>query len=110
LKVEGVANVDIFGGYERELQIIVDKQKLDSYNLSLSQVVASVQKSNRDFALGFIQNSKENYLIGSYGKKHSVKEIKSIHITPTVKLSISQKSILGDIIIVLHILEMGKAV
>ncbi len=36
LKVEGVANVDIFGGYERELQIIVDKQKLDSYNLSSS--------------------------------------------------------------------------
>jgi len=29
LKTKGVANVDIFGGYQKELQIIIDKDKLD---------------------------------------------------------------------------------
>ncbi len=86
LKISGVANVDIFGGYERELEIVVDKERLDSYGLSLAQIIASVQKSDRDFALGLIQNSKESYLIGSHGKKSSVEALKSIQITPTVKL------------------------
>jgi multidrug efflux pump subunit AcrB len=44
LKTEGIANVDIFGGYEKELEIIIDKDKLDKYHLSLAQVIASIEK------------------------------------------------------------------
>ena len=39
IKLPGVANVDIFGGYKKELQIIVDKEKLDRYGLGISAVV-----------------------------------------------------------------------
>ncbi len=46
LKTEGVANVDIFGGFEKELQLIIDKGKLDRFHLSLGQVIASIERSN----------------------------------------------------------------
>ncbi len=86
LKSDGVANVDIFGGFEKELQIIVDKDKLDRLHLSLSQVIASIQKSDSEYAVGFIINDKSHYLLKSNGKRDSVDELRDIPITPNIRL------------------------
>ncbi len=86
LKLKGVANVDIFGGFKRELQIIVDKNKLDSLHLTLSEVIATLQKNDKDFALGFITNQKSRYLLKSQGKRDRVEAIKNINITPSIKI------------------------
>jgi len=86
LKTDGVANVDVFGGFEKELQIIVDKDKLDRFHLSLSQVIASIQKSDSEYAIGFIINEKYHYLLKSNGKRDKVEELKSIPITQNIKL------------------------
>ncbi|MDQ7046733.1 MAG: efflux RND transporter permease subunit [Sulfurovum sp.] len=87
LKTQGIANVDIFGGYEKELQIIVDKDKLDSYQLSLGQVIATIQKNNNEYAVGFISNSEHRYLLKSQGKRDQVGTLKALMLTPEVKLS-----------------------
>lgn len=87
LKTKGIANVDIFGGYEKELQIIVDKELLDSYNLSLGQVIATLQKNDTDYAVGFVSNEEHRYLLKSQGKREKVSALKALMITPDVKLS-----------------------
>ncbi len=87
LKTEGVANVDIFGGYAKELQIIVDKSKLDTYRLSLAEVIATLQKNDSDYAVGFVSNEEHRYLLMSKGKRDQVDKIKALNITPDVKLS-----------------------
>ncbi len=86
LKTEGVANVDIFGGYDKELQIIVDKEKLDAYHLSLAEVIATLQKNDSDYAVGFVTNEEHRYLLMSKGKRDKVDKIKALNITPDVKL------------------------
>jgi multidrug efflux pump subunit AcrB len=86
LKTEGVANVDVFGGFEKELQIIIDKEKLDRFHLSLNQVIASIKKSDSEYAIGFIIDDKHHYLLKSNGKRDSVEELKTIPITPNIKL------------------------
>ncbi len=87
LKTKGIANVDIFGGYEKELQIIVDKELLDSYNLSLGQVIATLQKNDNDYAVGFVSNEEHRYLLKSQGKREKVAALKALMITSDVKLS-----------------------
>lgn len=87
LKTKGVANVDIFGGYEKELQIIVDKDLLDSYDLSLGQVIATLQKNDNDYAVGFMSNTEHRYLLKSQGKREKVATLKALMLTPEVKLS-----------------------
>jgi multidrug efflux pump subunit AcrB len=87
LKTEGIANVDIFGGYEKELEIIIDKDKLDKYHLSLAQVIASIEKNNNEYAIGFITNSEHKYLLKSKGKRDRVDRLKSMPITTDIKLS-----------------------
>ncbi|WP_456457511.1 efflux RND transporter permease subunit [Nitratifractor sp.] len=86
LKTEGVANVDIFGGYEKELQIIVDKSRLDAYHLSLAEVIATLQKNDSDYAVGFVTNEAHRYLLMSKGKRDQVEKLKALNITPDVKL------------------------
>jgi len=87
LREKGVANVDIFGGYEKEVQIIVDKDKLDKFHLSLGQVIATIQKNDSEYAVGFITNDEHHYLIKSQGKRDKINKLKNIFITPSVKLS-----------------------
>jgi multidrug efflux pump subunit AcrB len=87
LKQEGIANVDIFGGYEKELQIIVDKDKLTKYNLTLGSLIASIGKQNSDYALGIITNSHSRYLLKVDGKEEQIVKLKSLPIAPNIKLS-----------------------
>ncbi len=87
LKTKGIANVDIFGGYEKELQIIVDKNMLDSYNLSLGQIIATLQKNDNDYAVGFVSNDEHRYLLKSQGKRKKVAALKALMLTSEVRLS-----------------------
>jgi len=87
LKTKGVANVDIFGGYEKELQIIVDKSKLDSYHLTLAQVIATLTKNDNDYAVGFVTNEAHRYLLKSKGQRDKVNTLKALSLTSEIKLS-----------------------
>ena len=87
LKTQGIANVDIFGGYEKELQIIVDKEKLDAYQLSLANIISTLQKNDKEYAVGFVSNTQERYLLKSQGKREKVSTLKALMLTPDVKLS-----------------------
>ncbi len=87
LKDKGVANVDIFGGYKKEVQIIIDKKKLDSYHLSLGQVIAVIAKNDNDYALGFVTNKEHRYLLKIRGKSDEIDKLKSLYITKNIKIS-----------------------
>ncbi|DAB40487.1 MAG TPA: acriflavin resistance protein [Sulfurovum sp. UBA12169] len=87
LKTKGVANVDIFGGYQKELQIIIDKKKLDSLHLSLGEVLAAIQKSDKEYAIGFMSNDEHRYLIKSQGKRKQVETLKLLPLSPDLKLA-----------------------
>jgi multidrug efflux pump subunit AcrB len=87
LKTEGVANVDLFGGYEKELHIIVDKKKLDRYHISLANLIAAISQNNNDYAIGFINNQNAHYLLTSSGKRTDVTQLQNLSITQNLKLS-----------------------
>jgi len=86
LRLKGVANVELFGGYEKEVQIIIDKDKLDTLHLSLAQVIATLQKNDSEYTVGFISNSEHRYLLKAQGKRDNIEKLKNLNITPTVKL------------------------
>jgi len=89
LKLQGVSNIDIFGGYQKEIKIIIDKNKIDENNLNFSAVLAKIQNSSTDYTIGFITNNKSRYLLKTSGKKDSISQLKAIKITPDI--------VLGDI-------------
>src|SRR5690606_5201380 len=47
-RVPGVAQVNLIGGQEREIQVSIDASKLEGYGLSILQVQQGILSSNLD--------------------------------------------------------------
>ena len=86
LKLPDVANVDVFGGYKKEVLIYIDKNKLNQYGIPISEVIAKIQQINRDIPIGVVQNSQNQFLIKSLNKGKNLEDIRNIYIRPNVKL------------------------
>ncbi len=95
IKVNGVSNIDIFGGYEKELQVIVDKEKLNQYGLDISKVMAVLKSNDNDYAIGFITSQRDRYLLKSSGKRDTIAKLKSIYITSDITLGDISKIYFG---------------
>ena len=87
LKLKEVANVDIFGGYKKEIFIQIDRKKLNEYNLSISTIVSKIQQINNDIPVGILSDSDNSFLIKSVNKAESIEDLKNLYITPTIRLS-----------------------
>ncbi len=88
LRVEGVANVDIYGGRERKILVEVDKHKLYQYNVPMSHVVNSLGANNLNLLAGDIKRRKDKFLIRIIGEFKSLQDIENIGVTTTPQGSI----------------------
>ena len=91
---DGVAQVDISGGKERQIKVSVDNDKLHSYNLSITQVQQALAGANLDFPTGKISQPTDQYLVRVKGKFQSVEEMKTL---PVTTLPSGSTVYLGDI-------------
>ncbi|MFE3847119.1 efflux RND transporter permease subunit [Flavobacterium sp. LB3P45] len=77
-RVTGVAQVNIIGGQEREIQVSLDAVKMQGYGLSVPQVQQVILSSNLDFPTGNIQTREQKILIRLAGKYKNVEELKNL--------------------------------
>jgi multidrug efflux pump len=82
-KVKGVSKVDISGTRKKEIQVVVRKDQLVKYNLSLNQVVGAIQGANASFPIGNITVSDIDYPVKFAGSIESADEIPNISIQST---------------------------
>jgi HAE1 family hydrophobic/amphiphilic exporter-1 len=77
-RVLGVATANIYGGVDRELQVIVDPQKLALRGLSIGRVAAVLDVENRDVSAGDFDEGKRAYVVrtvGEYGEPADVEAV-----------------------------------
>ncbi len=74
-KVEGVASVSISGGVNREILVDVDQPRLQANNLSLLEIVNSLDEANVSYPAGSIKKGLYEYLIRTVGDFRSPNEI-----------------------------------
>ncbi len=86
LKIPGVANVDIFGGYKKDILVVPNKKILDKYNLSTTNIIAALSKHNKDFAIGSVENNYSKVLLKIKGKRDILEKIRNIPVTPSLKI------------------------
>ncbi|MBC9785169.1 efflux RND transporter permease subunit [Heliobacterium chlorum] len=78
-RVNGVADVSIFGGRQKEIAVEIDPQKLYSYNVSLNSVVNKIKSENANSPAGKLYRDKD-YDLRILGEYHSVNEIENLGI------------------------------
>jgi HAE1 family hydrophobic/amphiphilic exporter-1 len=57
-RIPGVAQVDLWGGYDREVRIALDPQKMRSLDLPLHRVLATIRDTNLDLPAGEIAKGR----------------------------------------------------
>ena len=78
LRIPGVANVDILGGYEPEYHVVVDPLKLQAAHLGLSDVSGALTQNNLVAAAGMIVENYHLYLTTVDGRVHSPADIGNV--------------------------------
>jgi CzcA family heavy metal efflux pump len=76
LAVPGVSNVIIFGGDERQYQVLVNPNQLKAFNLTLADVTKAAQAANANVPGGFLINPDEETLVRGVGRIESIEQLK----------------------------------
>jgi len=92
-RVEGVAQVNIIGGQEREIQVNLDATKMQAYGLSIPQIQQIILSSNLDFPTGNIQTREQKILIRLAGKYKNVEELRNLIVSSKNGIQIRLKDI-----------------
>ncbi|WP_313031082.1 efflux RND transporter permease subunit [Soonwooa sp.] len=77
-RVNGVAQIDLVGGQEREIQVNIDEKKLQGYGLSIGQVQQAILSSNLDFPTGSVKTRTSKSTIRLAGKYKSIEDMRNL--------------------------------
>jgi hydrophobe/amphiphile efflux-1 (HAE1) family protein len=78
LTIEGVASVDIAGGLVREIEVVLDQERLRSYGLTVSQVIEAVRAANQDVAAGRVSSPEREVVGKTAGKFRTVEDVRNV--------------------------------
>ncbi|MGA2329926.1 MAG: efflux RND transporter permease subunit [Bryobacteraceae bacterium] len=70
--VSGVGQVNLLGLARREIQVLVDREKLRAFGLTYAQVAGALERENMDLPAGKLEQSEREPLVRVAGKFHSV--------------------------------------
>ena len=77
-KVPGVAEVNSWGGYEKQYHVIVSPDALVKYELSLDEIIQALEQNNQNVGGGVITSGGRSTLVHGIGRLHSIQQIENI--------------------------------
>ena len=76
--VAGVSEVRTYGGAERQIQILLNPNKLAERNITISQVRQAIRQRNKDISGGEIESGKRRYLLRTVGRFKDLDELRQL--------------------------------
>jgi CzcA family heavy metal efflux pump len=76
LAIPGVSNVVIFGGDERQFQVLVNPNQLKAFNVTLADVTKAAKAANNNAPGGFLISPDEETLVRGVGRIESIEQLK----------------------------------
>src|SRR3972149_454196 len=76
--VPGVADVNSFGGYVKQYQVLIDPDRLRKYDLTLKDVFEAVSENNANAGGNIIEHSSEQYIVRGAGLIASLQDVLDI--------------------------------
>ena len=81
LKVPGVAEVNSWGGFEKQYHVVVEPERLIKYGLTLEDVLETLEANNQSVGGGRLVRSGESFLVHGVGLATTLEEIAAIVLT-----------------------------
>ena len=80
-RVPGVAQADLFGGFEREIRIALDPQRIRALQLPLDDVLDAVRNANLDRPAGEIEQGRYEVTLRAPAEYSSLEEVRQTVVT-----------------------------
>ncbi len=77
-RVPGVARVDVFGGADPELQVIVEPENLARYRLTVPEVVDTLRAAGISLTAGDVAEGKRRYVVRAEGAFHTPDDVAAV--------------------------------
>lgn len=77
-RVPGVAQSNVYGGYERELQVIVDPAALAAHGVTVEQMAAAIRAENSNISGGSFDEGKRRYIVRTVGQYTAPEHIEAV--------------------------------
>lgn len=97
-KIDGVGQVSLVGGNEREIKININKNKLDAYKIPINQVYQAIYNSNIEMPTGRIESDVKQYTVRLLGKIKTLGEFGNITVSRTSTGSSIKLSDIAEIV------------
>lgn len=91
-KIDGVGQLSLVGGNEREIKIEINKKKLDTYKIPIASIYMALNNASLELPTGKIESDQRQYTVRLAGKIQSVESLQNVIISKSpdgslVKLS-----------------------
>ena len=77
-RVPGVSRANVYGGSERELQVIVEPERMAQYRLTVTDVVRALRAANASISAGDVEEGKRRYVVRSEGKISTIEDARRV--------------------------------
>ncbi|HEY9051049.1 MAG TPA: efflux RND transporter permease subunit [Gammaproteobacteria bacterium] len=97
LNIDGVASTEVGGGLTREIQIIIDQEKLAAAGFVFQDVIDTLQKENLDVASGTLYMENRQLSTRTQGRFKNVKAIGQLPLISNTQKNIDTAVRLSDV-------------
>ncbi|MEM1382189.1 MAG: efflux RND transporter permease subunit [Pseudomonadota bacterium] len=77
-RVPGIARVNVFGGVRRELQVLVDPERLARFRLTIPEVLDTLRRESISLSAGDVDEGKRRYVVRAEGELNTVEAIRGV--------------------------------
>ncbi|GBQ05083.1 cation efflux system protein CzcA [Saccharibacter floricola DSM 15669] len=77
-RIPGIVNIDNFGGFTREYQLILNPNALIRYSIALSDIMNAIRNSNVNAGGGRVTRGEQSYIVRGIGQIHSLADLSDI--------------------------------
>ena len=76
-RVPGVADANVRGGEQRQLQVIVDSNELAARGLTIDDLRVALTQDNQDVSAGDLWEGKRRYVVRTLGQYRSIEDVQN---------------------------------
>jgi HAE1 family hydrophobic/amphiphilic exporter-1 len=82
-RVSGVGQSNIFGGLEREMQVIVNPEALAARQITVSELINAITRENINLSAGSFDEGKRRYIVRTVGQYRQPEDITTVVVRDT---------------------------
>jgi hydrophobic/amphiphilic exporter-1 (mainly G- bacteria), HAE1 family len=77
-RIPGVAESEIYGGVEPEMQVIFDPNELAAHHITLAEVAAALNQENENISAGDFDEGKRKFIARTVGQYQSPNDVENV--------------------------------